>query len=83
MTNPNEKITRETMAADWDWCSAFHEAKYHHYGSDPQLMSFITDVYYAVEGEPDEENWIAVVGWDGPEGKFAIVDAGCDYTGWD
>lgn len=43
----------------------------------------VNEVILSDEGENDGRPWIAVVGWKGPEGKYAVIRAGCDYTGWD
>jgi hypothetical protein len=82
-------ITAEQMKDDYDWQCAFYEAHHHAYQGygddflkDHPIMK-VTHVYHAVEGERDQEDWLAVVGWSGPEGPFAVMSAGCDYTGWD
>lgn len=87
-------ITADEMKQDYDWQCAFYEAMHHCYRPygigdeenknarvDP--VQNVTHVYYAAEGENDEADWLAVVGWSGPEGPFAVMSAGCDYTGWD
>ena len=33
------------------------------------------------EGEPDEEEWL--IAMELRDGRFAMLEAGCDYTGWD
>jgi hypothetical protein len=66
----------EDFKADGDWQNAFG-AK--HRGP----IENVTRVIYAAEGENDEDDWLAVVEWSGDEGRFAVMSAGCDYTGWD
>ena len=81
------KITPEEMRDDYDWRCAFYEAHHHTWGNcfgdvrDEPIVN-VTDVHYAAEGENDSEDWLAVVGWSGEEGPFAVMSAGCDYTGW-
>jgi hypothetical protein len=75
----------EDFKADYDWRSAFHEAVYHSCGSYDVIgpIENVTRVIHSIEGENDEADWLAIVEWSGPEGKFAVMSAGCDYTGWD
>jgi len=83
------KKTLEEFKADSDWKAAFQEAVSDGYRwfDDDQMqhhpINNVTEVHHAYEGCNDDENWICIVGWAGPEGKFAMVDAGCDFTGWD
>lgn len=114
-------ISLESFKSDWDWQAAFHESVvggYKYYDGDElddHPINNVISVYHAYEGEHDEENWIAVVGWREAETPkpfgnsdedrlvaadqqeeignieyadklrqlYAVVDAGCDYTGWD
>lgn len=80
-------ISVEDMKADYDWCAAFSEAignGYRHYDEgEPHPIQNVTHVYASDPGENDGADWIAIVGWGGPEGAFAVMRAGCDYTGWD
>jgi hypothetical protein len=41
----------------------------------------VAEVYAASEGENDGAIWICVCRMD--DGRFAVMRAGCDYTGWD
>ena len=73
---------------DYDWRAAFNEAvvgDYRSYSADergePHPIDNVTAVYAASVGENDERDWIAVVEWEGK--RFAVMRAGCDYTGWD
>lgn len=34
-----------------------------------------------VNGENDGQEWVGVFRFN--DGRFAVVSAGCDYTGWD
>lgn len=85
----SEKTKLEEFKADYDWQSAFQEAVGDGYrwfdGEEMKLhpINNVTEVHHSYEGCNDEESWIAIVGWSGPEGNFATIDAGCDYTGWD
>lgn len=82
------KITPAEMLDDYDWSCAFYEAVHHcHMPYSERIhnnpVTKVTDVHYAVEGENEGDDWLAVVGWSGEEGPFAVMSAGCDYTGWD
>ncbi len=80
------QITVEEMKNDADWQYAFYEAYYHRYGWCADLrdhpISKVTEVHHAREGYHDSDDWLAVVSWSGEEGPFAVMCAGCDYTGW-
>ena len=41
----------------------------------------INNVLAGIAGENDEYNWYWVV--ELKDGRFALIDAWCDYTGWD
>lgn len=82
------QITVEEMKDDYDWQCAFYEAVHHTWGNSSRRkrdnpVEKVTAVHYAVAGENDEGDWLAVVSWSGEEGPFAVMCAGCDYTGWD
>lgn len=52
---------------------------------DPQVpgwtMGDVRFVFAAEEGERDRDPWIALMQlWDG---RYAFLEVGCDYTGWD
>lgn len=79
-------IDLNDFKADWDWRHAFYEAVSGYCGDVVDSLGpieSVTKVHYASEGENDGDSWIAVVEWSGEEGGFAVVDAGCDCTGWD
>lgn len=48
---------------------------------DPFDREDVEEIISMSEGENDEENWIGV--FKLKDGRFATIDAGCDYTGWD
>ena len=78
----------EEFKDDYDWRHAFHEASTGGYGgsfdkSEPHIIDNVTEVLYSAAGENDGPEWLAVVAWSGEEGRFAVIAAGCDYTGWD
>lgn len=55
-------------------------------GQDPPADAEFTreDVVSIIaieDGENDEASWIAV--FELHDGRFAYLEAGCDYTGWD
>lgn len=73
---------------DYNWQQAFM------FGAKPDLAPpyskmdnsgfTIDDIKFIIAysvGENDAENWIAVVHLK--DSRYAMVDAGCDYTGWD
>lgn len=76
-------ITLEEMKGNYDWEHAFYEAVHHQYGPDEGLgpLEHVTEILHSVAGENDESSWLAIGRWD--DGKFFVMDAGCDYTGWD
>lgn len=51
-------------------------------GSDaPFDLPDVARVIAHSEGENDGPDWVAVVELN--DGRFGVVQAGCDYTGWD
>lgn len=80
-------IPIEEMKNGYDWQHAFHEACLGHCkpydAEDIGPVKNVSEVITCSAGQNDEAEWIAVVGWGGPEGSFAVMRAGCDYTGWD
>jgi hypothetical protein len=48
---------------------------------EPCGVEDVAEVIAASEGENDERDWVAVARLK--DGRFAYVEAGCDYTGWD
>lgn len=73
----------DAWKCDDDWRAAFHEA---FYGTcirydGPSPVDQVAELLAYDAGENDGQNWICVVRMD--DGLFAVVNAGCDYTGWD
>lgn len=72
-----------------DWQHAFQEASCDIRpalpNDDVSLKPFtVADVAKIIaysEGENDGQNWLMLVKLN--DGRFAFIDAGCDYTGWD
>jgi len=82
----------EEFKNDSDWQHAFYEAVYSTCGfnymdqEDRGPIEYVEEVISCEVGENDGDEWIAIVCLKMPElpgGKFAIMAAGCDYTGWD
>ncbi len=76
----------EAFKNDDGWQCAFQEAIYHQHSSryDPKdrgPVEDIIDIVAADEGIGDEKDWVAIVQLK--DGRFAVMNAGCDYTGWD
>lgn len=70
---------------DYDWQHAFYEAEFHcckPHGPVPEsVLNSVVRVVACAEGENDGPEWLAVV--ELQDGRFAVMAAGCDYTGWD
>jgi hypothetical protein len=47
---------------------------------EPFTRQDVRFVYASVEGEKDGPEWVALV--ELRDGRFAVVKAWCDYTGW-
>jgi hypothetical protein len=73
---------------DYDWKNAFAEA------GSPIVVKFanpvptesfiredVVEIIATADGENDGPNWLGVFLLK--DGRYAMVDAGCDYTGWD
>ena len=76
-------ITVQELQADCNWIHAFHEAFAGQYGDDPRYVESVAKVIAADEGERDGRSWLGVFEMKDREKGFAVVRAGCDYTGWD
>lgn len=80
-------ITLDEFKKDFNWRCAFYEAVNHEYSWDcdvsPHPIDNVTEVHYESYGKNEGPDWVAVVSWSGEEGPFAVMSAGCDYTGWD
>lgn len=66
-------ITPQELQSDYNWREAFNTAG--------DSVDNVTEVIAADAGYNDGDNWIAVVKLN--TGGYAVMRAGCDYTGWD
>jgi hypothetical protein len=76
----------EDLKKDSDWQCAFWEAFYHNYqwgNSDDHPINSVEEILAYSDGENEGPDWIGVFYMGEPYLKYAIVAAGCDYTGWD
>lgn len=64
----------QAMKADYDWREAFGYAS-------GFTMDDVAEVLAASEGENDGPDW--KMAGRLTDGRFFILRAGCDYTGWD
>jgi len=75
----------EDFKNDRDWQCAFYEAEEGQYGPAYNLgrgpIEDVVKVIACDAGENDTSEWIAVVHLK--DGRYAVMAAGCDYTGWD
>lgn len=60
---------------DYNWREAFLTA-----GED---IDAVSEIICAEAGYNDEANWDAIVLLGSPYNYYAVISAGCDYTGWD
>lgn len=86
-------ITVAEMRADSDWKHAFYEAQFGTYGPnydwqagvehapEEYALNHVAEVIRAEPGENDGASWLCVCRMD--DGRFVVMSAGCDYTGWD
>jgi hypothetical protein len=58
---------------NYDWRQAFDHA-----GASPDD---IAEVLSSDEGENDEADWLMI--GKGIDGRYFVLEAGCDYSGWD
>lgn len=58
----------------YDWREAFVYA-------DPYTIEDVVKIIVKDEGENDGPDWIGI--FEVSDGKFILLRAGCDYTGWD
>jgi hypothetical protein len=74
-------------ASDYDWREAFAVAQppTRVPGAAVSVDSFTTEdvvsAFAVVEGENDGPSWIGV--FELRDGRWAVVNSWCDYTGWD
>jgi hypothetical protein len=47
---------------------------------EPFEREDVQEIIAMSDGENDGENWVGV--FKLKDGRFALIDAGCDYTGW-
>lgn len=76
----------DEIKQDWNWRQAFQEAINGGYGAtyddeNPGPIAGVVEVICAESGENDGPEWIGVFLMD--DHRYAVVAAGCDYTGWD
>ena len=64
------------MRASYDWPEAFKVSS-----GPPFSLDDVAFVVASAEGANDEAAWIAVFALN--DGRYAAIDASCDYTGWD
>lgn len=48
--------------------------------TEPFDREDVEEIIAISDGERDSENWLGV--FKLKDGRFAMIDAGCDYTGW-
>lgn len=74
-----------TWRDDYDWKEAFVYAKEIRLSTgctaEPFTMNDVAEVIKAVNGENDGPSWL--MAGKLKDGRFFLLDAGCDYTGWD
>lgn len=61
---------------DDDMMSAFE-----HNQPQPFTLDQVDDILACIAGHNDEDDWYWIVQLK--DGSFYLIDAGCDYTGWD
>lgn len=85
MNMTNEIGTIEQFMADYDWEEVFKYANPtpvlgSSASADPFSRADVAEIIAAVNGDNDGPDWVGVFRLD--DGRFAVVSAGCDYTGW-
>ncbi|MCY9592339.1 hypothetical protein PC41400_15050 [Paenibacillus chitinolyticus] len=72
----------------YDWKEAFGYANSVftvHFAKPVSTRPFsredVVEIIAMDDGENDTSNWIGI--FKLKDGRYAIIDAGCDYTGWD
>ncbi len=77
-----------TRLDDPDWKEAFEYADGPtpvQFGAPAETASFtrddVVEIVAAEEGENDGADWLGVFHLS--DGRYAVLRAGCDYTGWD
>jgi len=74
------------LRESYDWGCAFDAALVRGYtyrkdGADLGGIDAVVRIVAADEGVNDEMDWIGV--FEMADGRYLVVRAGCDYTGWD
>ena len=69
--------TLEQMRESYDWNTDIGVMSY----AKEFKLDDVAEVIASHEGEGDGEDWIGV--FKLKNGKYGLVIAGCDYTGWD
>ena len=83
----NENYDINDFRNNDDWKSAFLQVglgkpdSNYGYELPDTYLNFVKRVVCCDRGYNDEVNWICVVELE--DGTYVVVDAGCDYTGWD
>jgi uncharacterized protein (TIGR02996 family) len=93
-TTPVREVEIDKLASDYDWqevfgvgsggnCTPKADACPPGASVDmtPPVIGEVAEVIAAVNGEPDEEDWLGLFRMN--DGRFVVAYAGCDYTGWD
>lgn len=94
MSGPVAEVTLEHLQSDYDWAEVFGEGSGCNTdkttdecppgcGVDrtPPNRKDVAEVFAAVNGEPDAEDWVGVFRLK--DGRWLAASGGCDYTGWD
>ena len=87
-------VTVEQLRDDYDWREAFGQGSGGNCSPKadacppgapvdltPPAVEDVAEVVAAVNGENDVSHWVGLFRLK--DGRFALVDAWCDYTGWD
>jgi hypothetical protein len=95
----NEQSNVAWLATNYDWRSVFSAACGHSQGGCywsgtpmavppgsrcleiPFNIEDVVEVIASEDGEHDGDNWLGVFRLR--DGRFGMVSAGCDYSGWD
>lgn len=88
------EITLEQLADDYDWAEVFGEGSGGNCNDKtdecppgaaidltPPKRKDVTEIFAAVNGENDGDEWIGVFRLC--DGRFLVAAGSCDYTGWD
>lgn len=83
---PKPAITLEEVRESYAWREAITVADTElcegaTCSRDDFQVDDIVRVIHAVNGENDGDHWVGV--FELADGRFAFIEAWCDYTGWD